>query len=117
MTRMKARKGADENNDLVLIRVHPRFHPRHPRSLRTFFSHRLAWPPDGRDAQGRVYVRAANPPPHLAYHHATHVLWPEKEKFGDVLRLTGSRPRNWSGPTSASSGTRRRPTAAPCSCA
>ena len=49
--------------------------------------HRLAWPPDGRDAQGRVYVRSANALVR-GYEYATHVLWPEKERFGDVLRLT-----------------------------
>ncbi len=46
----------------------------------------------GRDTQGRVYIRGANPPPHLRSDYATHVLWPEKEVFGDVLRLTPGRP-------------------------
>ena len=52
--------------------------------------------PCSRDADGRIYIPEASPPPHLAYtreyEYATHVLWPAKEKPGDVLRLTPLKP-------------------------
>lgn len=48
-----------------------------------------------RDADGRVYARRATGPPYHTSDYSTRVVWPVKEKPGDVLRLTPVKPDEW----------------------
>jgi hypothetical protein len=51
------------------------------------------WGGHCRDADGRIYIRGGRMPD-MSWTEATHVFWPAKEQFGDVLRMTPFKPED-----------------------